>query len=118
MQDDTFLVIYHNCGGRAISMIDSILDTGSAAYHFGNAIDMAEMLSHIPEDIMVMGNVDPAGELRNGTPGSVREATLKVMENCCGHNNFVISSGCDIPPLSPWENIDAFFKAVQEFYAG
>ena len=118
MQDDTFLVIYHNCGGSAISMIDSILDTGSAAYHFGNAIDMAEMLSHIPEDIMVMGNVDPAGELRNGTPGSVREATLKVMENCCGHNNFVISSGCDIPPLSPWENIDAFFKAVQEFYAG
>ena len=118
VQDDTFLVIYHNCGGSAISMIDSILDTGSAAYHFGNAIDMAEMLSHIPEDIMVMGNVDPAGELRNGTPGSVREATLKVMENCCGHNNFVISSGCDIPPLSPWENIDAFFKAVQEFYAG
>jgi uroporphyrinogen decarboxylase len=28
----------------------------------------------------------------------------------------MISSGCDIPPLSPWENIEAFFAAVREFY--
>jgi uroporphyrinogen decarboxylase len=29
----------------------------------------------------------------------------------------VISSGCDIPPLSSWDNIGAFFAAVKEFYA-
>ena len=34
----------------------------------------------------------------------------------CKYPNFVISSGCDIPPASKWENIDAFFKAVDEFY--
>lgn len=117
VQDDSFLVIYHNCGGSTIQQIDSILSTGSAAYHFGNAIDMAEMMTHIPAGTVAMGNVDPAGEFRNGTPDSIRAATLAVMDACCKYHNFVISSGCDIPPLSRWENIDAFFAAVREYYS-
>ena len=117
VQDDSFLVIYHNCGNSTIQMIDSILETGSAAYHFGNAIDMAKMMTRIPAGTVAMGNVDPAGEFRNGTPESIRAATLGVMD-ACKYPNFVISSGCDIPPLSRWENIDAFFAAVNEFYAG
>ena len=116
LQDDNFLVIYHNCGNCTIQMIDSILDTGAAAYHFGNAIDMAEMMKHIPADTIAMGNIDPAGQFRNGTPESIRTATLELMEKCCSYPNFVISSGCDIPPMSKWENIDAFFQAVSDFY--
>lgn len=116
VQDDEFIVIYHNCGDNTIRTIDSILSTGSAAYHFGNSIDMAEMMTHIPADTIAMGNVDPAAEFRNGTPESIRKATLEVMEKCCKYPNFVISSGCDIPPMSKWENIDAFFGAVGEFY--
>lgn len=58
------------------------------------------MMTHIPADTLAMGNVDPAGEFRNGTPESIREATLNVMNACCKYPNFVISSGCDIPPLS------------------
>lgn len=118
LQDDNFLVIYHNCGDNTIQMIDSILNTGAAAYHFGNSIRMAEMLAHIPADTVAMGNVDPARQFRNGTPESIRRETLAIMEECCGYPNFVISSGCDIPPMSRWENIDAFFDAVTEFYAG
>ncbi len=118
VQTDDFLVIYHNCGNNTIQMIDSILRTGCAAYHFGNAISMKEMLPHIPSDVVVMGNVDPAGQFKNGTPESIRAETLRIMEECCqGHPNFVISSGCDIPPASSWENIDAFFSAVAEFYS-
>ena len=116
VQDDNFLVIYHNCGNGTIAMIDAILSTGASAYHFGNAISMAEMMTHIPSDTIAMGNVDPAGELRNGTVESVKKATKDVMDACCKYPNFVISSGCDIPPMSKWENIDAFFEATDEFY--
>ena len=116
VQSDDFLVVYHNCGNAAIQMIDSILDTGAAMFHFGNAISMKEMLEHIPADKIAMGNVDPARQLRNGTPASVREETLRIMGECCNHPNFVISTGCDVPPMSPWANIVAFFQAVDEFY--
>lgn len=118
VQDKSFAVIYHNCGGATIQMIDSILDTGAAMYHFGNAISMEEMLRHIPADTIAMGNVDPARQLRNGTPESVREETLQVMSKCCSHPNFVISTGCDVPPMTPWKNIEAFFQAVDAFYQG
>ena len=116
VQDDSFIVVYHNCGDNTPRMTESILSTGSAAYHFGNAIDMAAMMEKFPADVVVMGNVDPAGVLRQGNPELVRTATLDVMSKCCSYPNFLISSGCDIPPATPWENVDAFFAAVEEFY--
>lgn len=115
-QTDDFLVGYHNCGNSTIQQIDSILTNGCRVLHFGNAIDMETMVKKIPENIVVMGNVDPAGQFRNGTPESVKAATIELMEKCCKYPNYVVSSGCDIPPLSPWENIQAFFDGVNEFY--
>ena len=117
LQDDNFLIVYHNCGNNTVKIIDEILSTGVLVMHFGNSIDMAEMMPHIPGDRIAMGNVSPAEHFRNGTPASTRQATLELMEKCAGYPNFVPSSGCDIPPVSPWENIDAFFAAVKEYYA-
>ena len=116
VQDSDFLVIYHNCGNNTPLMTESILSTGAAAYHFGNAIDMLDILTKVPQDTVVMGNVDPAGVFHMGEPETVRTATLAVMEKCCSYPNFVISSGCDIPPMTPWKNIDAFFATVDEYY--
>lgn len=118
VKSDSFLIIYHNCGNGTIKMIDSILATGCDAYHFGNSISMKEMMPHIPAGTIAMGNVDPASQFRNGTPVSVRAETLRILGECAAYPNFVISSGCDIPPASPWENIDAFFAAVEGFYSG
>lgn len=116
VQDENFIVVYHNCGNVVNRMTAECAKIGAKAYHFGNAVDMLEMIENMPDDVLVMGNVDPAGTLRNGTPEKVREETLSIMEKCCSHPNFVISSGCDIPPATPWENLDAFFAAVEEYY--
>ena len=117
VQDDEFIVIYHNCGNNTIFMVDSILNTGASAYHFGNSISMKEILSKIPKNIVTMGNVDPSSQFCNGTPESITAETKRIMSECCyEYPNFVISSGCDIPPTSKWENIDAFFKAVSNFF--
>ena len=118
VQDDGFAVIYHNCGDNTPRMLDSILSTGAAAYHFGNAVSMRDMLERIPADTVVMGNLDPAAVLRMGDTETVRRATLALMTDCAPYPNFVPSSGCDMPPLTPWENIDAFFEAVEAFYEG
>ena len=116
VQDEEFIVIYHNCGDAVNRMVPQILETGAAAYHFGNAVSMEDMLRQMPGDVLTMGNVDPVSAIRNGTPEKVRQDTLAIMEAFCKYPNFLISSGCDIPPAAPWENIDAFFAAVEEFY--
>lgn len=118
VQNEEFLVIYHNCGGAVPGLVDDIVSSGAAAYHFGNAVDMKEMLEKMPSDVVVMGNIDPAGQFRGGTPESIYQATTELMERCCAeHPNFVISSGCDIPPMAKWENIDSFFRAVSDYYS-
>ncbi len=118
VQDENFIVIYHNCGNSTIKSVDEVLYCGASAYHFGNVISMKEMMDKFPADTIAMGNVDPAAVICNGTPQQVREETLSVMRDCCGHKNYLISSGCDIPADSPWENINAFFDAVKEYYEG
>jgi len=115
VQDDTFAVIYHNCGPVTL-MLDSIFRLGAAGYHFGNAVNMAEILPKAPKDALILGNVDPTAQFFSGTPASIRENTMQILSDCAKYPNFVISSGCDIPPTTSWENIDAFFDAVSAFY--
>lgn len=113
LQDEDFAVIYHNCGNSVPQMLDRIYALGAAAYHFGNAIDMEAVLKATPSDILVMGNVDPAGQFASGTVESITAATCDLLKKCGQYSNFVPSSGCDIPAHAKWENIDAFFKAVE-----
>ena len=114
-KSDEFGFIYHNCG-NTIPLLSSIFKIDADGYHFGNAVDMEAVLAAAPADKLITGNVDPAGEFRNGTPESIYARTISVMEKCTKYPNFIISSGCDIPPLSSWENIDSYFKAVNDFY--
>jgi uroporphyrinogen decarboxylase len=115
VRSDDFAFIYHNCG-NTLPLLSSIFTISADGYHFGNAIDIEKALGQAPKDKLIFGNVDPAGQFRNGTPKSIYERTMSLLESCSKYPNFIASSGCDIPPLSPWENIDAFFKAVSDFY--
>lgn len=116
VQTDDFAVIYHNCGDNVQKMSEDIYSLGAMGYHFGDAVRMANMLPGAPKDVLVMGNVSPAAQLLGGTPQSVRENTLQILEECTGYPNFVISGGCDVPPQAPWDNLQAFFAAAEEFY--
>lgn len=113
--DDTFMVLYHNCGS-IVPLLNNISGIQADGYSIGNAVDMKAALEALPANRLVIGNIDPAGVLRNGTPEQVREKTRALLECCSSYPNFVISSGCDIPPMTPLENLDAFFETVKAFY--
>lgn len=116
VQDEDFVVVYHNCGNYINLMTDSFAKSGCRAFHFGNSVDMTVMLEKMPEEFLVMGNIDPASQFRNGTPASMEAAVTELLDRCAGHPNFIPSSGCDVPPLCPWENIHAFFNTVNSYY--
>lgn len=117
VEDKNFLVIYHNCG-NIVPLLENVAAIGAKAYSFGNAIDIEEALKALPPDCMVMGNIDPAGSIRQGTPDGIKAETKALLERCGSYPNFVIASGCDIPPETSLENIQSFFDAVDEFYSG
>ncbi|MDD4743687.1 MAG: uroporphyrinogen decarboxylase family protein [Eubacteriales bacterium] len=111
VQDDDFLVVYHNCG-QVRQLIPEIVATGARAFHFGNAVSLSDIIGQVPSDRLVMGNIDPAGQFTHGTPQSVADATRLLKRQMADHPNVVLSSGCDIPPQAPLANIDAFFSAA------
>ncbi|MDD3278060.1 MAG: uroporphyrinogen decarboxylase family protein [Lachnospiraceae bacterium] len=115
VEDENFIVMYHNCGNIK-PLLPAVKEIGACAYSVGNSIDIEDALKVLPEDAMVIGNIDPAGVIRSGTPELIYQETLQLLERCSRYGNFVLASGCDIPPMSPVENIQALFDAVQEFY--
>jgi len=116
VKDDNFFFVYHNCGPNTPLMLPSLIGIGADAYHFGDAIKMLPVLEGMPGSVPVMGNVSPSAQFRNGTPESIYAVTTELLSECSKYKNFVVSSGCDIPPMSPWANIHSFFKAVKDFY--
>ena len=114
VQDDWFSVVLHNCGNTG-HCTGAMVATGSAAYHFGNKCDMAEVIKEVPPTALAMGNLDPVSLFKEATPEEMYKATKDILEATKEYPNFVLSSGCDTPPHTPFENIDAFFKALDDF---
>ena len=114
VQDKNFIVILHNCGNTT-KLVTSMASTGAWGLHFGNAVDMTDILPQIPKDRIAFGNISPAAVFRNGTVEDVQHETMELLQKTSQYRNFVISSGCDIPPGTPAENIDAFFDTLKEY---
>ena len=116
VQDDSFKVILHNCGNTG-HCTDAMVRSGAAAIHVGNKADMVEVLQACPSALPVMGNIDPVSVMRQASPAEVRTAVSDLLERTAGFDNFILSTGCDVPPRVPFANIEAFYDAVNDFNA-
>ena len=114
VQDDDFAVILHNCGNTG-NCTQAMVYTGAMGYHFGNKIDMVEALKEVPADALAMGNLDPVSVFKMGSAALMKKETMALLETTKDYPNFVLSSGCDTPPHTPFENIDAFYSTLDEF---
>ena len=49
------------------------------------------------------------------TAQEVYDLSLCLLNKTAGKNNFILSSGCDVPPEIPLENIKAFYRAINDY---
>lgn len=114
VQDDNFTIVLHNCGNSG-QCTEAMVASGAKALHFGNKADMVEALKDCPEDIVVMGNLDPVSIFKQMSPEQTALKTTELLEKTKEYKNFVISTGCDLPPHVPSENLEAFFDAIKKY---
>ena len=114
VQDEYFFLILHDCG-QVEKSVKSMCETGCKGLHFGNGVDMNNILPDAYPDILVFGNLDPSSVFFTGTPESVYQQTTKLLKDMEAYPNFVLSSGCDLAPTVSRENIDAYYKACRDF---
>jgi len=111
---ETFSVILHNCAAKNVHL-PAILATGLHHFHFGAPMDIIKALSEVSSDIYLFGNLDPARVFCQTTRDEMKEKTNELLASTARFKNFVISSGCDLPPNCFLENLDGFFSAVEQY---
>jgi len=80
----------------------------------GHEVDILTAAKHFPDHI-ILGNLEPA-IIQTATPQEVYEASQKIIEKgktCPG--GFIFSSGCQLPPMSPPENVRMMVRAANDF---
>ena len=105
-------LILHICGNTN-HLIKSMLDSGAVGLSLDSVINFEELKKIIPQEITLMGNLNPVKIFLQSTPDEVAEATKSLKESMKDTDNFILSSGCDIPINTPLENIEAFMKVAR-----
>lgn len=114
LEDADFSVILHNCAAKVLHL-PAVLESGLRHFHFGAPMDIATALSKAPSDVFLCGNLDPAGVFCQSNKEEVRNKTASLLSATAAYRNFIISSGCDLPPNSSLASLDAFYEAVEQF---
>lgn len=105
--------VYHTCGNTmhlAQKMARSGVD-GLSLDSREVGVDLAAVARSVPEDVVVIGNINPATTMRFGSPADVRREVNALLGEMEGQPNFVLSTGCDLPQETPTANIREFMEA-------
>jgi len=77
-------------------------------------IDLGKMAEYFPDDV-IFGNIEPR-IIQVEKPDVVYEETKRVVEQGKAlSNGFIFSQGCELPPMSPVENVKAMQQAVEDY---
>lgn len=101
-------VILHICGANT-RILELLAESGAAALSLESATDLARAAAM--GKCAVIGGVDPVGVLLNGSPESVRQASIE----CLRAGVHVLSPGCGIPPGVPAANLLEMALAAREW---
>jgi uroporphyrinogen decarboxylase len=109
-------VLIHICGEQNLNLPHwaKIPFGDPGLISVGHEVELETAAKYFPNDIIV-GNLEPA-IIQTRTPDEVYEATRKVVEEgkkCPG--GYIFSPGCELPPMSPVENVMAMTRAVDDF---
>ena len=112
-QDESFAIVLHNCGAKLVHL-DRILEAGADICHFGAPMDLPAALARAGSRAVICGNVDPTF-IHAGPPVAVHAEASRLLRAAAGNRSFVLSSGCDLPPGTPIENVEALCAAAADW---
>ena len=103
----------HICG-NITPIFDDLLSTGVDIIDVDYQVRAEHAIQMASNRVCLRGNLDPSSDFRFGTPDSIKRVTGSLIKKVNAYPKWILSSGCDIPPGTPAENITAFMNAVAE----
>jgi len=108
-------VMLHICGNTN-DRLESYVQTGIDAFSMDERVDLSFAREVMGDGICLWGNVSPTKSLFSGTPEDVESEAKVCIEKGRGKKgNFVLGSGCIIPPEAPPKNVEALVSAARNY---
>ncbi len=95
----------HICGDTT-EKLESIAESGAHCFSLDAKVSLAAAREKVAGRMALAGNIDPQAVLNQKWPEDVR-AVGQACIDTVGAGGFILTSGCDLPPTVPLDNIKA-----------
>jgi MtaA/CmuA family methyltransferase len=110
IRDAGTYVLLHICGNTS-DRLDTIGDLDIDVFSLDFLVDLAYARETLGTSPTLLGNVNPAETLFNGTADKVATEARACIEKTEGRSH-ILGAGCDIAPGSPMANVEALKTVV------
>jgi uroporphyrinogen decarboxylase len=90
-----------------------MISTGIDGISLDSMVDFAEIKKIVPEEIFLIGNLDPVNVIAYGDKTVVENNIKILLQVMNDRNNFVLSTGCDLPEDADLHNIQLMFNLAR-----
>jgi MtaA/CmuA family methyltransferase len=97
----------HICGNTK-SIVQGMGETGADIIDLDFLTPLALARQSMREDQVLLGNIDPVRELRDGTPASVENKLAECHQQA--GSPYICGAGCEVPRATPHENLEAMAR--------
>lgn len=101
----------HICGDTT-GIVGDMGTTGAKILELDWKLDMGVARSVLPDEVVLMGNINPSDPMYTGTPTQVREQIREMVQKT-GGRGLIISSGCALGANTRPENMEAMVEAAK-----
>lgn len=103
-------ITLHICG-YIDPLIEELTQIGISALSFDAPSSLRRMVEIAKNKMVLIGNLSTSLFLHGDEP-SIREAVMESVKIAGEGSGYIVSSGCEISPLAPIENIHHFMNAL------
>ncbi len=100
--------LYHVCGDTT-HQLKVLRDSQADIVDLDREVDLTQAREVLGSEMVIRGNVDPVLFVQ-GEPAKIKELSRKCMRDAGKNLPFILSAGCEIPPDSQPENLEAMVK--------
>jgi len=112
--------VYHTCG-NTMHLIEKMVDSQVDAISLDSpeaGVDLPRVAERVNGEVILFGNINPTGHILRSKPEAVEKEVMQLLKAMEPYSNFVLSTGCDLPQETPFENIEAFIKTGRNYRIG
>jgi len=111
------VIIFFHSDGSITPLIDDLIQMGVDVLNpvQPECIDLAEVKQRFGDRLSFWGGMGIQTTMPFGTPSEVKETVRRVIEILGKNGGLFIAPSHALQPDVPWENVVAFFEAVEEF---